>query len=103
MSILRPLAIFSHVPGTVFFLLAKRLWRVFGERGGHGRSRGVHRATRNPPPRGQLSRGIPEAAGRAWDRLRRAVRVGLKGIVPPLQGWGVGWGPVDTGRWPGLC
>jgi len=62
----------------------------------------VHHATRNPPPRGELSRGIPEAARRARDCLRRAVRVGLKRIVPPLQGSGVDGGFVDPGRWPGL-
>ena len=50
-----------------------------------------------PPPRGELSRGIPEALGRARNRLRRAVRVGLKRIVPPLQGSGIGWGPVAPG------
>jgi hypothetical protein len=27
---------------------------------------------------------------------------GLKRIVPPLQGSGIGLGPVDPGRWPGL-
>src|SRR5208337_733892 len=77
------------------FPLAERLRRVFGERGGCGRSRGVHRATRKPPPSSQLSRGIPEAAGRARNCLRRAVRLGLKSIVPPLQGSGIGLGPVD--------
>ena len=49
-------------------------------------SRGIHRATRNPSPRGELSRGIPEARCMLTNRLGRAVRVGL--IVPPLQGWG---------------
>ena len=85
------------------FPLAERLRRVFGELGGCGRSRGVHRTTRNPPPRGQLSRGIPEAAGRARDCLRRAVRVGLKSVVPPFQGSGIGLDSIDPGRWPGLC
>jgi hypothetical protein len=63
----------------------------------------VHHTTRELPPRGQFSRGIPEAAGRAWNCPRQSVRVGLKRIVPPLQGSGIGLRPVDPGRWPGLC
>jgi REP element-mobilizing transposase RayT len=50
--------------------LAKRLRRVFGERGGRGRSCELHRATRKPSPRDQLSRGIPEALTRARNCVR---------------------------------
>jgi len=39
---------------------------------------------------------------RAQNRLRRAVRSGLKRIVPPLQGSGIGLGSVDPGLQPGL-
>jgi len=52
---------------------------------------------RIPPPRGDLSRGIPEALPRARDCLRRAIRVRLKPIVPPLQGWVSVWFPLT---WP---
>jgi hypothetical protein len=62
----------------------------------------IHHTPRNPPPRGQFSRGIPEAAGRARNRLRRAVRVRLKRIVAPLQGSGIGLGPIDPGLRPEL-
>jgi len=49
----------------------------------------------------RVASGIPVLT-RARDCLRRAVHVGLKRIVPPLQGSGVDGGPVDPGRWPGL-
>ena len=41
----------------------------------------------------RVARGIPEAAGRARNCLRRAVRAGLKRIVARLQGSGIGLGP----------
>jgi hypothetical protein len=43
-----------------------------------------------------------DTAGRARNCQRRAVRVGLKKIVPPFQGSGIGLDPVDPGLQPGL-
>jgi len=79
----------KRVPDTVFPQSLSQLY--------------VRRAPRNPSPRGQFPRGIPEAARRTRHCLRRAVRVGLKRIVPPLQGSGICLGPVDPGLQPGLC
>ena len=47
-----------------------------------------HTAVPIPPLRApnQLSRRIPKVAGSPRGRLRRAVCVRLKGVVPPLQG-----------------
>jgi hypothetical protein len=54
------------------------------------------RTSRNKEPTtaGQLSRGIPETAGRAWNRLRRAVRLGLKGLFRPFRARVSVWVPL---------
>jgi hypothetical protein len=97
---------------VTFFVSGCRFVRAREEEP-HGNAQHAHLCATRSAPKGRnneaqangLGLGYPpilspalkgrDTAGRARNCLRRAVQVGLKRIVPPLQGSGIGLGPVD--------